>query len=242
MVSDEDLVKACPSCDSTSVYPNQSQKHSTHGDPSGWYCKRCGAGFEEPVERERYQERRPHTGVGRFLERADQELVPDGGRELDSAEGYPGPVGSAPAHALEHLETRRDQLLREAEQLELVDEVDPVQPAYCRGKADGVEEVLSWLEDHGDRIVATHRAVVDPEAVDDTPTGRMLRDVADVVADHINQGADPSETAGALMALTLDVAGDAGVPEEDIVESVSEHLDVDVSTSSSALARLRGWL
>lgn len=80
MPSNADEIAACPQCDSPQVF-------STNAAPggfeprAGWYCKDCGAAFDEPTRRPRKGSNNAGAkrGLARALEDMDAEEVTGGG-------------------------------------------------------------------------------------------------------------------------------------------------------------------
>lgn len=51
--ADSDTVRACPECDSTALGPRTGRPGGpTSNGPGAYRCNRCGATFDDPVDRE----------------------------------------------------------------------------------------------------------------------------------------------------------------------------------------------
>jgi hypothetical protein len=83
----EDLILACPYCDAGGVEGKAPGGEHLRDHPEDYRCRECGEHFDEPVER---FSRRPSGGslgpVGKLLDEAEPEAIPDGGVESTTYE------------------------------------------------------------------------------------------------------------------------------------------------------------
>lgn len=72
---DEDLVKACPECDSTRLLRRSGGGFHGRKPVAPYYCNSCFMPVEEPVERERHRARGKESGLAGELLDADPDDV-----------------------------------------------------------------------------------------------------------------------------------------------------------------------
>jgi hypothetical protein len=81
---DGGLIGVCPECDSSDIRTRSSGLNA--GIESDWYCRDCGARFDDPAERE---PRRDHTGptstrTKKLLETDSDDVLPDSSHNSDA--------------------------------------------------------------------------------------------------------------------------------------------------------------
>lgn len=85
LVTDGGTVEACPECDTAAI---ERRTPAKAGSPAWqthrWYCRNCGASFDEPVERAPITSTTTLSGLAADLDAADPDVIPDGGARLRS--------------------------------------------------------------------------------------------------------------------------------------------------------------